>query len=146
MARGLGPTSGTRILNADKIRAKLKALAPKIEKRILLGSLGSQAKELLTAVIAATPKDTGHLKDSMQMKMAKRQEGTIGFSVGTGKVPAPAPNTGEWDAFYGRMVEQGTVNMPAQSFMQPTFAAMRPGILTAITKAIHDKLGLVINS
>lgn len=140
----VGPRSGTQILNGDKIRATLKALPAKIEKRILFKALGTESKKLLEAVQAATPVGEGDLRDSMQMKLAKRAEGTIGFSVGSGKVPAPRPNSGEWDAYYARMVEQGTIHMQPRPFMQPTFAALEQSIVHNITRELHDKLALAL--
>ena len=112
--------------------ARMTRIPPKVKRRINQANEKS-AEELVAMMVRLAPRDQGDLERSITYyEMTNPAGGGITWVVVAGNERA----------FYGRLVEFGTPNTPAQPFFYPSFRAMRRIIrkrqLRAFSQGMRD--------
>jgi len=99
----------------DDILKKLAILPQRVQKNVVVGAIRASAKPIIQEAKALVPKDSKSLSKSIGItKFKTRKKSLVWFSV--------SPRRGKnWDGFYGRFIEFGTVKMSAKPFMRPAF-------------------------
>jgi HK97 gp10 family phage protein len=110
-----------RIEGAKQLELKLKQLPKAVAKRVVRAAVSRASTPLMKAIRAAAPTDTKTLRKAVTRKLKTRKNNTVAV-VGTKYMAAP----------HDHLVEDGTVNMDAQPFVEPTFEAMQTGLLRGV--------------
>lgn len=101
----------------EPLRAKLKALPTKVQRRVVRPAMRDAGKIVLASAKNTVPTGaTGNLSRSLRLRAKKRtRKGTIGVNVSAGAAFFRGPT------FYGGFVEYGTRKMKGRHFMQAAF-------------------------
>jgi HK97 gp10 family phage protein len=117
---------------AAAILARLNAI-PKAVREAVKPALDQSGSDIVEAIRAAAPKDTGALAESIKATPKAGQDTAIAITAGDSGAP------------YARFVEFGTVHAPAHPFFWPTYRALKDGVKnnveTAIDSAVKDFTG-----
>jgi HK97 gp10 family phage protein len=106
-----------------KIQARLEAI-PKAVRDDVKPSLQQSGAELVAAISAAAPKETGKLSASIAVTPKAGQDAAVAVTAGNADAP------------YARFVEFGTVDAPAHPFFWPAYRAAKDRIKDNIKNAI----------
>lgn len=114
---------------ADQLTRLQKRLAA-IPKRVVEAtqpSLQRSANELVDAMKALAPEDTGALKDSIVSTPGGQSTPPYSQPGGETVVPANAVavTAGNTDVRYAHLVEHGTAEAPAQEFFWPAYRLLK---------------------
>ena len=80
-----------------QLNKKLKALGPKLEKKVVRQALRAGAKIILADAKRNVPVKSGALKKDVRIKTMKRKKGRVGIII----------QTGYGETWYGRLIELG---------------------------------------
>lgn len=121
----------------DKLSRRLKAI-PKAVKRAVVPALQKSGNELVGAMRALAPVDSGDLKHSIKYTMPGNSTPPYSQPGGSrvaaeNEVLVTAGNT---DVRYPHLVEYGTRDAPAQPYFWPAFRLKRKKLATRIKRAI----------
>lgn len=125
------------MVGAKELDAQLAALGTTIATKLMLAAIRGSAEELQQHFIEAAPyrpgerkkywtlksgetrsASYGHLRDNIRIRKVRPQkENAVVFGVTTG------------DAFWGRMLEFGTIDMPAHPWARPLVDAAAPELV-----------------
>jgi HK97 gp10 family phage protein len=106
-----------------KIQARLEAI-PKAVRDDVKPSLQQSGADLVAAISAAAPKETGKLAASIAVAPKAGQDAAVAVTAGNADAP------------YARFVEFGTVDAPAHPFFWPAYRAAKDRIKDNIKNAI----------
>lgn len=141
-----------KILNRERLRAKLKALSPEI-KRQIKPALERGAQEIADLAIHLVPVDTSALKNSIDWTYGEPPDSAV-LTGGRRKTPLnPQANdlkisvyAGNDLAYYARWVEFGTRSgQRAQPFFFPAYRALRKSVKNRIARAVKSAIKKVAN-
>ncbi|MBM3114553.1 HK97-gp10 family putative phage morphogenesis protein [Jeongeupia naejangsanensis] len=132
-----------RMQGLDALSRKLRLLPKQVQNKQVKRSLSAGARELITAIKAAAPEDTGLMKTQIvQFRVPQQNKVQVGISSRLKRLKsertrqkADARNKyrpANYGAYYWRFVEFGTSRMPAKPFIRPTFDAKKTGIARRI--------------
>jgi HK97 gp10 family phage protein len=107
-------------------------------KRQLATAIKQEADRLADAIKAATPVDTGKLRDSVRVRR-RRNDLDLEVTAG-GDTTIHGTRGPHGQADYSLFVEYGTRKKPAQPFFYNTANAMQAEIRSNIQKAVQDVL------
>ena len=143
------------VIKIDGLRAvsaALQKLGDNVAKSVLRGGVSAAAKVVRDETKRRAPVDTGRLKRAVAFGRARwecekgREVANVfvrqakNGAAGQKRVEA----YGKFDAYYGRWVEFGTSDTPAQPFMRPAWDATKASALEAMVKYYADRLPLEI--
>lgn len=106
----------------DRLSRRLKAI-PKAARDAVQPDLDKSTAELVDRMRSLAPKDSGDLKDSIHSEH--------GDTELQRKVIA-----GDGEAFYGRWVEFGTSDTPAQPFFYPAYRLLKKRIQNRLKRSV----------
>ena len=128
----------------SELGKRMKGLSEDVNKKIARASTGAGASVIKKAATAKVPRDTGNLAKNVIAKRIPPGETALTsehiVTVRQGKLTEKQKGSGLQDAFYGRFVEFGTVNMPAQPFLRPAFDENKERAIQAIKDRIAARL------
>lgn len=101
------------------LNSRLKTIARRLEEG-LDDALKQVADDIAAGARSRVPVDSGDLKASIRVD--KRGDGEYAIVAGDG------------DAYYARLVEQGTVKRPATPYLQPAVEAERDNLDNAVRR------------
>jgi HK97 gp10 family phage protein len=125
--------SGLRGINLT--RRRLRRL-PEETRSGIKSALAAGAGLMLDTAKQLVPKDTGNLESLLAMRIQRD-----GLSARVGLIGKRANRKG----YYGRYLEDGTVNIPAQPFLTPAFMAHKADTIKAVSDAIAEALTKVFS-
>ncbi len=100
----------------EDLKARLKALPLKVQRKVVRPAMRDAGKIVLAAAKQDVPRRTGRLQQSLKVRAQNRtRKGTIGVNVTAGGAFFRGPT------FYGGFVEYGTKKMAGRHFMQKAF-------------------------
>lgn len=119
-----------------ELRAKFSELADKGQKQVLRGAIAEGAKVVVKEAKRLVQVDRGDLQKAIKQSTrtssgrttAQRTEATIGF---------------EKDEYYGKFVELGTSEMPAEPFLRPALEGKAQEVLDTIGKGFKKHIDRV---
>ena len=123
-----------KLEGAEELERQLKGLDETLRKKAYRKALTKGANVVLKSAKEKVPVDTGNLKRSLAKKVtvSKREHSArIGWTQG---------KQAKHDAYYGHMVEYGTMRSAAQPFMRPSLDNHEDDVLDAYGEAIQDVL------
>lgn len=132
-----------KVLNRERLRRKLFALAPEIKKGIH-PALEKGAQEIVDLAIHLVPVDTGALRNSIDWTWGQAPKGAISGARGlrAGGLSDLKSDllitvyAGNELAYYARWVEFGTsAGQRAQPFFFPAYRALRKSVKNRIARA-----------
>lgn len=128
--------SGVSIEGLPELERALARLGDNLAGEILSKAVGDGAEVFAELMRALAPEKSGDLRDSIVTQEMKREPGSAEWGAGPGRLKRGAPAEG----FHGMFQELGTVYMPAQPFIRPSFdegkdEAARE-IATALARAV----------
>jgi HK97 gp10 family phage protein len=123
-----------------RIRKKLKAIAPAIE-RTVAASLEKSAQEIVTLAKHLCPVDDGTLRNSIGWTWGDAPEGSVVLaSTGDKAALRITVYAGSDQAFYARWVEFGTKTSLPHGFMLPAYRTLRKRIKSRTNRAISKAI------
>jgi HK97 gp10 family phage protein len=125
-----------------RIRKKLKAVAPSIEKAVA-ASLEKSAQEIVDLAKSLCPVDRGDLRNSIGWTWGDAPDGAIVLAASEGAAMRITIYAGSDDAFYVRWVEFGHSTASPQPFFLPAYRTLRKRIKNRTnrdTKKAIDKV------
>lgn len=140
-----------RLKGGDKLLKVLRTLDKEMTEPVRQ-VVASAAAEVESGAKARVPVDTGELRDSIEARLRFKGLGaqvgvfrntrairTLSKALIAGgvavKTARKAARKVVGFAFYGHFLEFGTVNMPAQPFLFPAWAAVRNKVMPAMASA-----------
>lgn len=122
-------------VRVEGLKALDKALGelPRAVARRELRVIGNTVLEPMAAMARAkAPRDQGDLKVSIAISEKRTRSARSRFNKDTGVQMAMGPSGGKGVLNYASFQEFGTVGMPANPYMRPTWDALAPTALTNI--------------
>jgi HK97 gp10 family phage protein len=118
-----------------ELERKLKELEICMRREVLTEAAKTAGAIVLDEAKTRVPRDTGALADSMAVRVnaAQSDANEVTVTVGPSK-----------RGFYGRFVEHGTKNMPAEPFLKPALDNNRDKITKAIKEVMWRAIEKVI--
>lgn len=129
----------TRVLGLDRLKRKLKRFPAVVEQEIRT-AMETSANEIVALAKSLAPVDSGELRNSIGWTWGDAPEGAMVLGTVRGNRSGNLVITiyaGGGDAFYGRFVEFGTQNMPAQPFFYPSYRALRRRARGRVTRSVN---------
>lgn len=137
-------TVTVKIEGLSQLGARMKELSADMNKKIARAATGAAASVIKKAATSKVPRDTGNLaKNVIAKRIPPGESGLTSQHIVTvrqGKLTEKQKGSGLQDAFYGRFVEFGTVNMPAQPFLRPAFDENKERAIQAMKDRIASRL------
>lgn len=118
MARNAGGGAGGAVVvtGVKEIDRRLKALVPKLQKKVIRQAMRKGMKLVTAAAKANAPVRTGKLRKAIKTRAGKsKKRGVIKVVTRVGE------GDFQGETFYAAMVEFGTKNMPPHPFMAPAY-------------------------
>ena len=121
-----------KIKGFEELEQKLKALEPKLSKKILRSALKQVGNDLLAEVIEKAPSKSGALIASLSSKV----------SIGKNKVAVKVgSDSGDFQGqFYAAFYELGTRHQPARPFLRPALQQNDANIIQDVADKIKEGL------
>lgn len=110
-----------RIDGLEQLTELLEGALPKQANSVARSALRAVATAVKKEVKNGAPKVSGTLKEAIKVQTTRLKSGLVAIDV-----RVTHGNSAKFDAFYWRFPEYGTVNIPAQPFVQPAVTKMRP--------------------
>lgn len=138
-----------KVQGLNQLAKRISQLDNRVSGRIGRKATAAGARIIRDEAKSNVPVDTGQLKDNIVVKKLRGPKGKFNYGVGliakeykrtNNKTNRRKGIVGQsyWrnNAYYGYMVEFGTVKMQAQPFLRPAFEAKK----TAAAERIEDVL------
>jgi len=119
-------------IDTRALMKNLKAVEPKLRKRILTGATKASAKVIQEKAITNAPEDSGDLKASIKIKKKRNSSKAINYSVGIDK-SNPAIS-------YAHMIEFGKKDSSPDFFMTNALNSTENEALQANKEYIKRRL------
>ena len=110
-----------RLAGARELDAMLKRLPKHLGERVLVNAVRAGAQVVRAEAKARAPVKTGRLRANIIARRAKGRGAAVTVSVGPSR-----------KAWYGRLVEFGTVTTGARPFLRPAFESTKRAALDRI--------------
>ncbi len=120
------------ITGIKEIDRALKALEPKVAKKVIRQSIRAALKPIRDEIKGEVPLKTGLLRSAIKVRAAKRSRVSIGVVVIIGR------GDFKGDTFYGAFQEYGTSTMPGKHFMRKVFDRESNEARAQIEKGVRD--------
>ena len=126
-----------KVVGRESLKRKFAAL-PKAAQIAIRAAMEKQAEAIVDMAKRLVPVATGKLRDSIGWTWGKAPKGTMTIATveSTGGEMTLTIYAGNSEAFYGRWVEFGTVNTPAQPYFYVSYRANRKKAKSAIRRAV----------
>lgn len=143
----------------NELSKKLRALGPKIEKKLLRAAMRQASNVVLRAARANAPVDDGDLRRQIKTRSLRSRPGTVRFAViaearaePTQKYPGGFPYAGAVEKGHGfpgsrqrlhgkpRETEFGTQDVPPHPFMRPAWDANQQNILNKLQSELGRRI------
>lgn len=122
----------------DKLRRRLVDELPKQTRAALEAAMLESATAIVAAAKLRAPVETGGVRDSIRHHGVKEgRRGGLYVAITAGDSSTETQATGK-QYQVARMLEFGTVAMPAQPFMLPAYRVNRRRAVTRMRRAIRD--------
>ena len=134
-----------KVVGREALQRKFAAL-PKVARDMIRAAMEKQAKDIVAMAQRLVPVASGKLRDSIGWTWGQSPRGamTIATVKSTGGEMILTIYAGNAEAFYGRWVEFGTVNMPAQPYFYVSYRANRKKAKSAIRRAVTKSAKAVV--
>ena len=104
------------------LRSRIPLIASELDDKLIEG-VADLAQRVADGAQERVPVDSGNLRDAIHVE-------TNGMEV---RVVA-----GSREAFYGHIVENGSVRQPPRPFLVPAFEALRPDLEKIVGESLGD--------
>lgn len=122
----------------DKLRRRLVEILPAKTRAALEVAMLESANTIVSGARLRAPVETGGVRDSIRhhgVKTGKRGGLYVAITAGD----SSTETKGEGKSYQvARMLEFGTVDMPAQPFLLPAYRVNRRSAVTRMRRAIRD--------
>lgn len=142
----MGTEASVGITGLGKIFDSLKALEPKLRKKIARSAMRKGLKRVQARAEALAPKDTGALASKIKVKAGKRSRTWTRMKVVIEAPDVPPPPGGKKAGgrpfFYGAAAEYGVKsrNRPGTHFMEKAYEEEGPAAVEEIGEIIASEL------
>jgi HK97 gp10 family phage protein len=118
---------------------RLKALSADMGGKIARGATSAGARVIQKDAKRRVPKLTGTVQDAIVVKREKNTQLAAEYAVGWKK----PRKKGDADAWYGRLLEFGTVKMAARPHIRPAFDSQKGAAVDKIAQLLKKRLDKV---
>jgi HK97 gp10 family phage protein len=123
------------------LERRLTALSADMGGKIARGATSAGARVIQKDAKRRAPKLTGNLEKGIVVKREKNTQLAAEYAVGWSK--PKKTESGVRNAYYGRMVEFGTVKMTAQPHIRPAFDSKKGAAVDKIAQVLKKRLDKV---
>lgn len=118
---------------------RLKALSADMGGKIARGATSAGARVIQKDAKRRAPKLTGTVQNAIVVKREKNTQLAAEYAVGWKK----PRKKGQPDAWYGRLLEFGTVKMAARPHIRPAFDSQKGAAVDKIAQVLKKRLDKV---
>ncbi len=129
-----------QISGLKELADRLREIGPDIERNALRSGVSAAAVLIRNQAKATNPDDTGRTDRALYAKFIREKSGPNQATYYVGVRSGSKERRKDRDAWYWRLVEFGTVKMPARPFMRPAFESKKMQAVEAIKERIQKRI------
>lgn len=129
-------SSRTTVEGLKDLERRLASLSADMGGKIARGATSAGARVIQKDAKRRAPRLTGNLEKGIVVKREKNTQLAAEYAVGWAK----PKKKGGADAWYGRLVEFGTVKMVAQPHLRPAFDGQKGAAVDKIAQVLKKRL------
>jgi HK97 gp10 family phage protein len=123
-----------------ELTERMRAMGPDINRKALRSAVGAAAGLIRDQAKATNPDDTGRTDRALYAKQIREKSSDFQQTYYVGVRSGKGERKKNRDAWYWRLVEFGTLKMPARPFMRPAFESQKFKAVDLIAARIARRL------